>query len=108
MPKPDWIKTNLSATEKFRKVIQTLKTQNLHTVCSEAKCPNLNECWGSGTATFLILGDICTRNCKFCATKTGNPMGQIDFDEPARISKAVKEMNLQYIVITSVTRDDLE
>ncbi|MEO0230480.1 MAG: lipoyl synthase [candidate division WOR-3 bacterium] len=108
MPKPDWIKTNLSATEKFRKVIQTLKTQNLHTVCSEAKCPNLNECWGSGTATFLILGDICTRNCKFCATKTGNPMGQIDFDEPARISKAVKEMNLQYVVITSVTRDDLE
>lgn len=108
MPKPSWIKTNLTSTEKFRKVIQTLKTLNLHTVCSEAKCPNLNECWGSGTATFLILGDVCTRNCKFCATKTGNPKGYIDYDEPTRILKAVKEMNLQYVVITSVTRDDLK
>ncbi|MGB9823541.1 MAG: lipoyl synthase [Candidatus Hydrothermia bacterium] len=105
--KPSWIKTSLQATHKFDKVIKTLKGLELHTVCVEAKCPNLNECWDEGTATFLILGDVCTRNCKFCATKTGNPKGYIDFEEPERVLSAVKEMKLDYVVITSVTRDDL-
>ncbi|HHF53283.1 MAG TPA: lipoyl synthase, partial [candidate division WOR-3 bacterium] len=79
----------------------------LHTVCVEAKCPNLGQCWGEGTATFMILGDICTRYCKFCATKTGNPRGIVDKDEPRRVAIAVQEMDLDYVVITSVTRDDL-
>ena len=106
--KPDWIRSKFIANDKFVRVIKTLKQLNLHTVCVEAKCPNLGECWGHGTATFLILGDICTRHCKFCATKTGNPHGIIDYDEPERVLKAVEEMNLDYVVITSVTRDDLE
>jgi lipoic acid synthetase len=106
--KPVWIRSKFVANDKFVRVIQTLKQLNLHTVCVEAKCPNLGECWGHGTATFLILGDICTRHCKFCATKTGNPHGIIDYDEPERVLKAVEEMNLDYVVITSVTRDDLE
>jgi len=106
--KPDWIRSKFVANDKFARVIKTLKQLNLHTVCVEAKCPNLGECWGHGTATFLILGDICTRHCKFCATKTGNPRGIIDYDEPERVLKAVEEMNLDYVVITSVTRDDLE
>ncbi|MEO0238629.1 MAG: lipoyl synthase [candidate division WOR-3 bacterium] len=106
--KPDWIRSKFVANDKFVRVIKTLKQLNLHTVCVEAKCPNLGECWGHGTATFLILGDICTRHCKFCATKTGNPRGIIDYDEPERVLKAVEEMNLDYVVITSVTRDDLE
>jgi lipoic acid synthetase len=106
--KPFWIRSKFVANDKFVRVIKTLKQLNLHTVCVEAKCPNLGECWGHGTATFLILGDICTRRCKFCATKTGNPHGIIDYDEPERVLKAVEEMNLDYVVITSVTRDDLE
>ena len=106
--KPDWIRSKFVANDKFVRVIKTLKQLNLHTVCVEAKCPNLGECWGHGTATFLILGDICTRHCKFCATKTGNPRVIIDYDEPERVLKAVEEMNLDYVVITSVTRDDLE
>ncbi len=106
--KPVWIRSKFVANDKFVRVIKTLKQLKLHTVCVEAKCPNLGECWGHGTATFLILGDICTRHCKFCATKTGNPRGIIDYDEPVRILKAVEEMNLDYVVITSVTRDDLE
>jgi len=106
--KPEWIRSKFIANEKFGRVIKTLKQLNLHTVCVEAKCPNLGECWGQGTATFLILGDICTRHCKFCATRTGNPKGMIDEEEPERVLKAVEEMNLDYVVITSVTRDDLE
>lgn len=106
--KPEWIKSKFVANEKFSKIKKVLRTLNLNTVCVEAKCPNLGECWGHGTATFLILGDICTRNCKFCATKTGNPNGIADWDEPERVLQAVKEMELSYVVITSVTRDDLE
>jgi lipoic acid synthetase len=105
--KPEWVKSKIFAGDKFARVIRTLKDLQLHTVCVEAKCPNLGECWNHGTATFLILGDICTRNCKFCATKTGNPRGVVDYEEPERILRAVKEMNLDYVVITSVTRDDL-
>jgi len=109
MPKkPEWIRSKISANEKFERVIKTLKRNSIHTVCVEAKCPNLSECWSSGTATFLILGDVCTRYCKFCATKTGNPRGVVDKEEPLRVLNAVKEMGLDYVVITSVTRDDLE
>jgi len=105
--KPDWLKISLPSKGKYPEIKKILKELNLHTVCVEAKCPNLGQCWGEGTATFMILGDICTRYCKFCATKTGNPRGIVDKDEPRRVAIAVQEMDLDYVVITSVTRDDL-
>jgi len=105
--KPEWLKINLPSKGKYSEIKKILKELNLHTVCVEAKCPNLGQCWGEGTATFMILGDICTRYCKFCATKTGNPHGIVDEDEPRRVAIAVQEMDLDYVVITSVTRDDL-
>ena len=86
---------------------ELLAQYNLHTVCSEARCPNLGECWSRKTATFMILGDVCTRSCKFCAVKKGNPKGKVDNEESERIARAVKELGLNYVVITSVTRDDL-
>jgi len=106
--KPGWLKVKLPGDGEFRDVKRILKKYNLHTVCQEARCPNLGECWGEGTATFMILGNICTRHCKFCATQTGNPRGAVDNDEPWRVAKAVKELNLKYVVLTSVTRDDLK
>lgn len=106
--KPSWIRLKLPIGEKYLRVRNILRRYNLHTVCEEAKCPNLGECWGMGTATFMILGDICTRHCRFCAVRTGNPKGKIDRDEPERIAQAVKELNLKYVVITSVDRDDLQ
>ncbi len=105
--KPSWIKIKIPMGEKYVKVKDILRKYALHTVCEEAKCPNLGECWSKGTATFMILGDVCTRRCKFCAVKTGNPKGIVDKDEPDRVAKAVKELNLRYVVITSVDRDDL-
>lgn len=105
--KPSWIKINLPRGERYLRVREILKKHSLHTVCEEARCPNLGECWGMGTATFMILGDICTRRCRFCAVRTGNPKGKIDREEPERIAIAVKELNLKYVVITSVDRDDL-
>ena len=105
--KPEWLKISLPSKGKYTEIKKILKELNLHTVCVEAKCPNLAQCWGEGTATFMILGDICTRYCKFCATKTGNPRGIVDKDEPRRVAIAVQEMDLDYVVITSVTRDDL-
>ena len=105
--KPEWLKISLPSKGKYTEIKKILKELNLHTVCVEAKCPNLGQCWGEGTATFMILGDICTRYCKFCATKTGNPRGIVDKDEPRRVAIAVQEMDLDYVVITSVTRDDL-
>ncbi|MGB4730192.1 MAG: lipoyl synthase [Candidatus Hydrothermia bacterium] len=106
--KPRWIRSEIYAGDQFTRVVKTLKGLKLNTVCVEAKCPNLGECWNQGTATFLILGDVCTRHCKFCATRTGNPGGIIDIDEAERVCKAAAEMGLDYVVITSVTRDDLE
>ena len=106
--KPSWIRLKLPMGERYLRVRNILRRYNLHTVCEEAKCPNLGECWGMGTATFMILGDICTRHCRFCAVRTGNPKGKIDRDEPERIAQAVKELNLKYVVITSVDRDDLQ
>ena len=98
----------LPAGETYSRVRSIIRKHRLHTVCDEALCPNISECWGSGTATIMLLGDTCTRACKFCAVKTGNPRGYVDWDEPRRVAEAVKELNLDYVVLTSVTRDDLE
>jgi lipoyl synthase len=104
--KPRWLKSNLPAGESYLKVKRIVSENNLHTICSSGKCPNLGECWGRGTATFLILGDICTRSCKFCATTTGNPL-PVDTNEHHRIAESVNLMKLKHVVITSVDRDDL-
>lgn len=104
--KPDWLKIKLPKGENYLKVKGILEEKGLHTICTSGKCPNLAECWAAGTATFMILGDICTRSCKFCATATGKPL-PVDKDEPSRIASSVKEMNLKHVVITSVDRDDL-
>ena len=98
----------LPAGEIYSRVRSIIRKYRLHTVCDEALCPNISECWGSGTATIMLLGDTCTRACKFCAVKTGNPRGYVDWDEPRRVAEAIKELNLDYVVLTSVTRDDLE
>ncbi len=105
--KPDWLKVKIGSGANFNKVRNILKQGKLHTICEEANCPNKAECFGNKTATFLILGDICTRNCGYCNVKTGKP-GKIDLEEIKRIAGAVKELKLDYVVITSVTRDDLE
>ena len=104
--RPDWLKVKLPAGSGFLQIKNVLRERRLHTVCEEAVCPNIGECFGRGTATFLILGDVCTRGCGFCAMKKGHPSG-VDMDEPRRIAGAVMEMQLNYAVITSVTRDDL-
>lgn len=104
--KPDWLKIKLPKGESYLKVKEILHGQKLHTICESGKCPNLSECWEAGTATFMILGDICTRSCKFCNTKTGIPLA-VDKDEPQRVADSIKSMNLKHCVITSVDRDDL-
>jgi len=104
--KPDWLKIKLPKTEDYQAINNLLKNHNLHTICTSGKCPNLTECWANRTATFMILGDICTRSCKFCNVKTGKPL-QPDIKEPLSIANAVKTLNLKHIVITSVDRDDL-
>ncbi len=104
--KPDWLKIRLNTNEDYSDVHKMLKSKSLHTVCEEAKCPNIYECWGNRTATFMILGDICTRNCRFCAVQSGLPT-ELDLEEPLRVAEAVVKMGLKHVVITSVTRDDL-
>lgn len=104
--KPEWLKVKLPATHEFKHVKGILSQFNLHSICQEAHCPNATECFHSGTATFLILGNICTRNCLYCNVQYGTPEG-LDEMEPERLTQAVKELGLQYVVITSVTRDDL-
>ena len=109
LKKPEWLKIKLNTTENFSTIKSTLKKHNLHTVCESAHCPNISECWSGGTATFMLMGDTCTRGCKFCAVKTGNPMKQLDKDEPKKLAQALSEIKLfDYVVLTSVTRDDLE
>jgi lipoic acid synthetase len=98
----------LPSGEVFEEVAGWLGRYRLHTVCTSARCPNLSECWNRGTATFMILGDTCTRHCGFCSVKTGNPRGEVDDDEPRRVAEAAKELGLKYVVLTSVDRDDLE
>ena len=104
--RPDWLKVRLPTGRNFNEIKGILRENKLHTVCEEALCPNIGECFEQRTATFLILGDTCTRQCGFCAVKKGRPFG-VDEGEPLRIAEAVKKMRLQYVVITSVTRDDL-
>lgn len=108
---PPWLRIRLPTKEHlvlFGTVSKNLEKRGLHTVCDEAKCPNKAECWGSGTATFLLMGDICTRNCRFCATKTSANGLSLDENEPSKVAEAVKEMKLTYVVLTSVDRDDLK
>ena len=106
-PKPDWIKVKLPSGENYLRLKGLLREANLHTVCEEANCPNIAECWGGGTATFMLMGDTCTRGCRFCNVKVGNPQGMLDELEPSKIASAVKSLGLRYIVLTSVARDDL-
>lgn len=105
--KPAWLKVRMEATEEYASLRSRLKSLQLHTICEEARCPNQSECWGGGTATVLLMGDKCTRGCRFCAVKTANPMHVLDKDEPERVARAVMESGLTYIVLTSVDRDDL-
>jgi lipoyl synthase len=105
--KPDWLKIKLPQGANYRHVKQIVSGYGLHTICSSGQCPNMGECWGAGTATFMILGEICTRSCKFCATRTGKPL-PVDPDEPSRVAESVKLMGLKHVVITSVDRDDLK
>jgi lipoyl synthase len=105
--KPAWLRVRAPAGENYTKIKQSLRFLNLHTVCEEARCPNISECWGTGTATIMIMGDICSRGCRFCAVNSGKPV-LLDTGEPERVAKAIKEWGLRYVVITSVCRDDLE
>ena len=105
--RPSWLKVRIPGGEGYFRLKTLMHAQKLNTVCEGARCPNIGECWGAGTATFLILGDVCTRACRFCAVKTGLPP-EYDLDEPRRIADAVRQMGLRYAVITSVDRDDLE
>lgn len=105
--RPEWMKVRAPSGETYEFVRQQMRSKSLNTVCEEARCPNLGECWGSGTATFLMMGDICTRSCAFCDIKTGKPEA-LDWMEPLRVAQAVKAMNLRHVVITSVNRDERE
>ncbi len=104
--RPSWLKMKIPSGENYIKVRKTLQKYNLHTVCEESSCPNISECWGVGTATIMIMGDVCSRGCKFCNVETGKPF-ELDSEEPQHVAKAIKEWNLRYVVITSVCRDDL-
>ncbi|MBI2108179.1 lipoyl synthase [Candidatus Woesearchaeota archaeon] len=109
LAKPEWLKIRINANDNFSGIKQALQEHKLHTVCESAHCPNISECWNSGTATFMLMGDVCTRGCRFCAVKTGNPMKQLDRDEPRKLAAALKEIKLfDYVVLTSVNRDDLK
>ena len=103
---PDWLKVKIGGGEKFVKMKALLRDSKLHTICEEAKCPNIAECFGAGTAVFLILGDVCTRNCQYCNVKHGKPL-PLNSSEPFDVAESVKKLGLKYVVITSVTRDDL-
>src|SRR5580765_575847 len=105
-PKPSWLKIRIQPGATYNSVRRTVDELRLHTVCQEARCPNIFECWGERTATFMILGDVCTRRCGFCAVMTGTP-GRVDPEEPAHLAEAVEKMGLAHAVITSVDRDDL-
>ena len=106
--KPKWLRIKSQNSSKFRELKEIVSHKKLHTVCEEAMCPNIQECWSHGTATFMLLGSVCTRACKFCAVDTGNPKGQIDAKEPEKVANSIAQMNLKYAVLTSVNRDDLE
>lgn len=105
--KPDWLKVPAPQGDTFFEIRQNLRSKKLVTVCEEAKCPNISECWNTGTATLMILGDTCTRACRFCAVKTGNPAGLIDENEPQKVAETISLLKLRYVVLTMVDRDDL-
>lgn len=105
--KPDWLRVSLPIGDDYERVKAKVGALALNTVCKEAACPNLAECWGAGTATIMILGDTCTRGCRFCNVKTGNPKGAIDWMEPIRVADAVRDLGWKYLVLTAVDRDDL-
>lgn len=104
--KPQWLKIKLHNTQGYAEVASLVKQHDLHTICSSGRCPNISECWSRGTATFMILGDICTRKCRFCATASGRPL-PIDKNEPIKVARSIRVMKLRHAVITSVDRDDL-
>jgi lipoyl synthase len=106
--KPPWLRAKMPAGERFDAVRETVREHRLATVCEEAKCPNIGECWNAGTATVMLMGAVCTRACRFCAVDTGNPRGWLDAEEPANVARTVELMGLKYVVLTSVNRDDLE
>ncbi|RYZ58567.1 MAG: lipoyl synthase [Proteobacteria bacterium] len=106
--KPSWLKTKIPTGDTFFDIKRDLRSKNLFTVCEEAKCPNISECWATNTATFMVLGDTCTRACRFCNVKTGNPQGWLDNTEPEKTAESVRMMKLKYAVLTMVDRDDLE
>ena len=103
---PGWMKMQRASGENYSRVKRLVAENGLHTICTSGNCPNIGECWNAGTATFMILGDICTRACKFCATKTGRPLPP-DREEPLRLAESIKKLGLKHCVITSVDRDDL-
>jgi lipoic acid synthetase len=105
--RPDWLKVRLPSGENYDELKTLMRSKALHTVCEEARCPNIGECWGHRTATFMILGSICTRSCRFCAVATGRPMA-VDWEEPKRVAEAVQQMGLRHVVITMVNRDELK
>ena len=105
-PRPDWLRVKFFGGDRYHNLKRVMRTLDLHTVCESARCPNMGECWEHGTATFMILGDICTRACGFCAVPSGKPAGPPDEEEPLRVAEAVAHMGLRYAVVTSVNRDD--
>ena len=105
--KPNWIRVKATFDPRYNAVKQQVKEKRLNTVCEEGMCPNISECWSNGTATFMLMGSVCTRACKFCSVDTGNPKGWLDHEEPKNTAKAVSVMGLKYVVLTSVNRDDL-
>lgn len=107
IPKPDWLKVRAPSGENYAKIKEMAGNLKLATVCQEAKCPNIGECWSGGTATFMLMGEVCTRGCRFCNVKTGNPKGKIDEFEPEKVAHSIAQLSLDYVVITSVDRDDL-
>jgi lipoic acid synthetase len=106
-PKPPWLKVRAPGGERYSELKATFRGLDLHTVCEEARCPNIGECWSEGTATVMLLGDTCTRGCRFCAVTTGHPRGAVDVREPEHVARALSRMPLQYVVMTMVDRDDL-
>jgi lipoic acid synthetase len=107
MPKPPWLRAPLATGALYKGVQQIVREHRLSTVCEEAKCPNIGECWSAGTATLMLMGSVCTRACRFCAVDTGNPRGWLDPEEPENVARSVELMRLKYVVLTSVDRDDL-
>lgn len=106
-PKPSWLKVRPPGGPAYVRIKSLLRAQGLHTVCEEARCPNIGECWSGGTATFMLLGDLCTRACRFCAVQSGNPRGILDREEPRKVAEVAARLGLTYVVLTSVNRDDL-